>query len=231
MDHEDIEAGNLVERYVLGRLPVDEQIRFEEHFAGCPACIEELEMARELRAGLGEVAAEDARLVLGGSLAAILVRRWRWIAPLGIALLLLPALWLARQNHSLRGDLEDLRRPLANVPTFLLDVARDAEAPVPVLEIPAGQSWLALSVEVQPIAASPIAAPSGVESYGVTLEDASGRVLWREEALEPNLWGILLVTLPRAFLPPGEYRLVLRPADGDTAGEPAITYPFRLGGT
>lgn len=218
MDHEEIAADNFVERYVLGRLPVDEQVRFEEHFAGCHACVEQLELARELHTGIREAAAQDVRLVLGGGLAAVLARRRRWIAPLAVVLLALPAVWLAVLSQNPRGDLMDSPRPLANVPTFLLEVARDDAEPVPVLEVPADSAWLALSIEAEP----------GVKSYGATLEDAAGRTLWQEEALEPNLWDVLLVTLPRAFLPPGEYRLVLAAADGDTVGEPAVTYPFRI---
>lgn len=223
MGHEEIEADNLVERYVLGRLPPDEQVRFEEHFAGCRACVEQLELAGELNAGIREAAGEDTRLVIGGGVAALLARHRRWITPFAIVFLALPAVWLAIQNQRLRGDLTDLQRPLANVPTFLLAVARDAATPVPTLEVPAGQPWLTLSVEVLSIEAE-----LGVESYTAVLEDVAGRVLWWEEALEPNLWDVLLVTLPRALLPPGEYRLVLQATNGGTVGEPAVTYPFRI---
>ena len=228
MDHQEIEANNLVERYVLGRLTVDEQIRFEEHFAGCPACTEEVELAEELATGLGEMAAEDARMMLGGGLLALLVRRARWVAPLGIAFVVVPLFWLVTQNASLRSDLAELRQPLVNVPTFLLDVNRDSAAPVPVLEIPEGRAWLALSIEVDPIGESihEVATP---ESYAAALEDASGQVLWQASTLEPNPWGVLFLTLPRELLPPGEYRLVVS-ATGEDGVEPLVTvYPFRLG--
>ncbi len=214
MDHREIEADNLVERYVLGRLPVDEQVRFEQHFAGCQACVEELEMARELHSGLREVATEDARRVLSGGLLAVLARQRRWIVPLAVVLVALPAVWLAMQNQRLRSELADLHRPLANVPTFLLAVSRDASAPVPVLEVPDEHRWLALSIEAAP----------GVDSYAATLRDAAGQILWQEAALEPNLWDILLLTLPRELLTAGEYALVLQAADGG----PPVNYRFRI---
>ena len=42
MDHSYIAENNLVEYYVRGRMPVEEQMAFEEHFVDCPTCLEEL---------------------------------------------------------------------------------------------------------------------------------------------------------------------------------------------
>jgi hypothetical protein len=35
VNHHQIEESNIVDRYLLGRLPPEEQTRFEEHFVDC----------------------------------------------------------------------------------------------------------------------------------------------------------------------------------------------------
>ena len=70
MDHHYIEENNLVERYVLGRLPAQEQVRFEEHFAECGECLEQLELAGDLDTALRAAAAEDAAVAVGAGFAA-----------------------------------------------------------------------------------------------------------------------------------------------------------------
>ncbi|MCP3963059.1 MAG: zf-HC2 domain-containing protein [bacterium] len=42
----------VIDRYVMGRLPQDEAADFEEHLLGCPACIEQLELADRFLGGL-----------------------------------------------------------------------------------------------------------------------------------------------------------------------------------
>jgi hypothetical protein len=61
MDHAYMEETQLAERYVLGRAGEAERIRFEEHFADCPACLDRLEAAEGLRSTLRDLAA--ARLL------------------------------------------------------------------------------------------------------------------------------------------------------------------------
>jgi hypothetical protein len=60
MEHAYIEENSLIERYHQGRLPPEEEARFEAHFAACPQCLEQLEMARDLQLGLRAMAAEEA---------------------------------------------------------------------------------------------------------------------------------------------------------------------------
>jgi hypothetical protein len=59
MNHEHIETHGLVERYLQGRLPPDEEASFEAHFTGCPRCTEQLETERELRLAMKAMTAED----------------------------------------------------------------------------------------------------------------------------------------------------------------------------
>jgi hypothetical protein len=122
MDHAYIESNGLVERYHRGLLPPDEEARFEEHFVGCPECMEQLELARGFQKGLKTLAAEEAaRAVISAGLFAWLARRGRlarWgtaLAALAIAAVL-PALWLLaggrgeRQEWSARLEAQNRTR-------------------------------------------------------------------------------------------------------------------------
>ena len=44
MDHTEIEELQVVDRYLMGKLPEADAGRFEEHYLGCPRCLDELEV-------------------------------------------------------------------------------------------------------------------------------------------------------------------------------------------
>jgi len=109
MDHTYIESNSLVERYHQGLLSPDEEARFEEHFVECPACMEQLELARGFQKGLKTLVAEDtARAVVSAGLFAWLARRGRlaqWGAALAVlAVAALPALWLLAGGQGERQE-------------------------------------------------------------------------------------------------------------------------------
>jgi hypothetical protein len=60
MDHQYIEEQNITERYLMRRLSVEEQARFEDHFIDCPECLERLETTEDLRGSLKSLAVEEA---------------------------------------------------------------------------------------------------------------------------------------------------------------------------
>ena len=119
MDHVYIEENGLVESYHRGLLDPEEEARFEEHFAGCPRCVEQLELARGFQRGLKTMAAEDLertaqmQAVAAVGLFAWLARRGRaaqWGLALAALLLAaaLPAFWMAggarQQDAERRGQ-------------------------------------------------------------------------------------------------------------------------------
>ena len=224
MDHRYIEENNLVERYVLGRLPVDEQIRFEEHFAECEACVTELELADVFGETLRATAADDARRMVGLGGLAVLASRFRgpraaWLLGLLALVVVFPSLWLVSENRRLSDHLASLRQPLASIPSLLLTTVRDAEGPqVPVLTPSADQAWVALMVEVG----------EDVDRVDAVLSDAEGIVRWHGEDLEPNLWSVLQLTFPVELLSPGEYHLDLQRRGVEGESELLGSFPFRL---
>lgn len=232
MDHRTIEENNVIERYVLGRLPVEEQVRFEEHFAECPECVEQLELAADFDHALRAAVAQDA----GQAGLAVAAGRWllRRRATLALAVMLLvavaPSLWLVSENRRLAGDLASLRQPHASGATQLLTLTRDSgpgttesTIALPTLVAPSGTPWLTVSVETPP------ALPGEeIAGFGVVVTDAAGQEVWRGEDLETTPWGILQVTFPRELLPAGDYRLDLTAHHADGRSEPLASLSFRV---
>src|SRR5687767_2360189 len=60
MDHYYIEDHEIADRYLLGKLPAEERMQFEEHFVDCHECLERLETTESFRGALRTAAAEDA---------------------------------------------------------------------------------------------------------------------------------------------------------------------------
>ncbi len=60
MDHKYIDELDIVDRYLMGKLPVDESARFEEHFVDCSDCTDRLETTKAFVEGLRLVASERA---------------------------------------------------------------------------------------------------------------------------------------------------------------------------
>ena len=94
MNHLQIEELDLVNRYLLGRLPAEEQSRFEEHFVDCQECLERLETSASFRRGVKTAFAEDAlrtgAYVQAGVVGWLMRRnRWQQTALLLIAIFLL----------------------------------------------------------------------------------------------------------------------------------------------
>jgi len=55
MEHSYVEEHNIAERYLLGKLSSEERMRFEEHFADCMQCCNDLETSDDFRTGLRTV--------------------------------------------------------------------------------------------------------------------------------------------------------------------------------
>lgn len=114
MDHRTIDAENIAERYVTGRLAPGQAADFEEHYLDCPACCARVEAAERLERGLRRLA-EDAA---AGAPRVVRPARWtpspRWglAAAAVLVVALLPAGYGFREIQRLRGDLAATRGAL-----------------------------------------------------------------------------------------------------------------------
>ena len=117
MNHLQIEESNMVDRYLLGRLPAEEQSQFEEHFVDCQECLDRLETSASFRRGVKTVFAEDAlrtgAYVQAGVLGWLMRRnRWQQTALLLIAIFLLigPSAFFIMKNRRVQEELDHARR-------------------------------------------------------------------------------------------------------------------------
>jgi type II secretory pathway pseudopilin PulG len=115
MDHQTIDAGNVAERYVTGRLTPEEAARFEEHYLDCPACCARVEAAERLQRGMRRLAEEAAEQVPVASPLARASRSPRFALALAavLAIAILPAWFEQRQARRLEGELAGARTALA----------------------------------------------------------------------------------------------------------------------
>lgn len=246
MDHQSIDAGNIAERYVTGRLAPEEAARFEEHYLDCPACCARVEAAERLQRGLRRLAEEAA------------VRAPRWsrsprlalAAAALLAVALLPAWMERREIESLRsdfartkveqgsadrlkGELQQTRRdlealnreiaadrqPQASLPVVPLTPVRGGDGPVRILKLPSKPGWVALWVEP---------GDAGYPAYRATLRKNEGAVVFEASRLTLNDLGALLITVYSTSLSPGVYRLEVEGLPGSGAPVPVGQFPLRM---
>jgi len=230
MDHQIIEAENIVERYVTGRLSAEQSARFEEHYLDCQACIDRVEEAERLDRGLRRLAAAEASkaVIRAGLLGGLLARSRSRQAALGLMLavvLLVPtALHFRRtgllqeelaaarhQRDELALQLEDERRPQVNpllIPLSAFRGAGPGPEPAHRIVLPSAPQWIVLLLD-----------PAGSEypAYRTTLLGADGSVVWETSEPELSPQGTVDVSLHSTFLSQSEYQFHLEglPAGGE----------------
>lgn len=222
MDHREVFEQQLIDRYLLGQLPTEEARRFEVHYLSCSRCMEQLELTETLLHGLRRAAAQDAAVVRGGWLAALLRRRW--VAPvLAMALLLVHSGWLYQRLqqqttalHTVESELERVQIPQVGSIYLPLNPLRGAgnDAPSHHLRLPPSPGWLVLALELDPPLAS---------TYRVVLLDVDEKELWQSGDFVPNSFDALMLSLPSTFLEPGDYLLRAIPSSG-----PAVRFTLRV---
>jgi len=249
MDHQSIDAGNIAERYVTGRLAPEEAAAFEEHYLDCPACCTRVEAAERLQRGLRRLADQAA----AGAPVSQPWSRSPWLALAAAALLavaLVPAWMEHREIASLRSDLartkvetgsadrlkgelqqtrRDLealhseiaadRQPQTSLPVVPLTPVRGGDGPVRTLKLPAKPGWVGLWVEP---------GDADFPAYRVMLRKNEGAVVFEASRLTLNDLGALLITLHSTSLSPGSYRLEVDGLPANGAPVPAGRFPLRV---
>jgi flagellar motility protein MotE (MotC chaperone) len=61
MDHDYIERLDLIRRYLMGRLTVDESTEFEEHFVDCSQCVDQLRTTENMILGFRVMASRQSQ--------------------------------------------------------------------------------------------------------------------------------------------------------------------------
>lgn len=234
MDHTYIDENLVVDRYVMGRLSLEEAERFEEHYVHCPRCLDQLEEAERFRGAVREVATEDAPraprrhpdeprarvLPFPARLLATPGRRGLIAAALLAALVLPPAL-LYRQIRNTEEELARVRQPQARTVLFPVGRERGGSSPTePSHRIRLGSEpeWIVLSLD--------LGFPEH-DAYRATALREQEEV-WRGEGLTPDSRGALVIGVPSSFLQAGDYRVRVEPVPPDADSRSVATFTFRV---
>ena len=229
--HEAIDAENVVERYVLGKLDEREQSEFEDHFVGCPRCLEAVELAQELRHALADhraataadppvdkAASATADPKAGGGAEELVPfpsspSPWRtpavWLPAAAVLLIsLLPSAFLFQSRNQLQQQVEQLQQPWIAGPDAVLEVQREATSePSPsdavTITPRPGSPWISLTLELGP-AALPTGAGDGLW-LDLELSNAQGEQLWTRTGLSPPDQGRLTLSAPSSLLTDGAH--------------------------
>ena len=226
MNHQQVEAEGIVERYLSGMLSADEEERFEEHYLTCALCQDGLELGQRFDRAVQAVAREKV-----GEVAPV-VRRWRggWggrsslplAAALAVALVGLGLLW--QRSEHWRAEAERWSQPRAGTLLLALSPERSTssgEAPDVRLTLGEGPRWLVLSLTP---------GQGGGERYRGTLLGPGGEVRWQSDELHAGAGGAVVVSLPSSFLAPGDYQLRLQPLSAAGEPGPGTRFAFRVQG-
>lgn len=224
MDHSYIEENQVVDRYLMGKLPADEAELFEEHYLHCGECLEALELAEKLQRGFKRAAAQEAlrhAAVERLGVLAWLARATRYptagiaVAAL-LALAIVPAALLYRPSSS--GFEPQINTtvlamsPERSAPTGALDPSR-------VIRLSGEDEWLVLSLELD--------LPEHERYRVVLLRDGQDEI-WRRDGFMPDHLDALVLSLHSSWLDPGDYvaRVEGLPAPGDPV--PVAHFSFRV---
>ena len=196
MNHAEIEAEQLLDLYLMGRLDPERQDQLEQHFIGCAECTNELEMRSAFIRGIKQL---DATEFVGHAA----FRSWRGLALAASVLLAITgplSIWSTHQLSTIE------RAGLYTVPMdvsfFVMPLVStrgvDAEAPN-VVELTAGPQWFIFEPEGDYLPGA---------KYSVRLMSAATEPVFQQQVVADNR-GVLTLGLPASLLQTGNYRLYI----------------------
>lgn len=212
MNHKEAQENMLVDRYLAGQLGDRERQRFEEHYLGCHACLEELELTERLRDGLQDMvdtATPDAPAIAAPLPPVSNAPRYAMAASVVLAATLVAA------GLAYDGDPGGI-------------TATGAE----VFPIHSTRSVSAVSSRVRissPDASAVLLVDPGRESkhdYRVTLrrlDGDAGRTLAQIAGVQPSYEALVAITVPGALLEPGTHMILLEGREDEAASYGAVT--------
>ncbi|HEV2855071.1 MAG TPA: hypothetical protein VHC97_19920 [Thermoanaerobaculia bacterium] len=113
-----------------------------------------------------------------------------------------------------------LDRPLANLPVVLLTAVRGEGEPAATIDLARTGDLLALAVDA--------GADPRFVSYRAKITRTGGGTVYSQEGLKPNALETLMITFPKTFFKPGDYRLTIEGVKADGGVLEVGGYPFRV---
>jgi len=237
MDHTYIDENLVVDRYVMGRLSLEEAERFEEHYVHCPHCLDRLEEAERFRGAVREVAAEGAahaprhrpeegaRILPFPAWVLATPGRRGLIAAALLTALVLPPVLLHRQLQDTRAELARAQQPQTR--TVLFPVGRErggssAAEPSHRIRLGSEPEWVVLSLD--------LGYPEHDAYRATVLREGEGgeEQVWSGDGLTPDSRGALVIGVPSSFLEAGDYRVRVEHGPPDADSRPDAVFTFRV---
>ena len=252
MTHQEIEAREIVEAYLQGKLSDNDRQAFEEHFFACDACFAEVRAAEKFVAGVRQAAEAgllpEAPQPETRQKESAAGRWWQPVFGLGwatAAVMFIATVWLAffevprgrreldRQRDAIeaeRGLRHDLERQLAKEGQQAMARTPAAEGNLPLAMLEASRAGQANEVTL-PAGASQLVLWIEVEAgarfsqYRIQIRDQAGSPLEIIDGLKKNAQGALAVSVPAMRLPAGTYTVLLH---GGGSGQGVLVAEYRL---
>jgi hypothetical protein len=204
MTHAEIDDQEIIDRYLLRKLPGELQEQFERHFLACAECLEKLESSRP---ALGLIAASRVSA------------RPRWFAApaWGVAAMIALAVWVTAGRAPVPpapapAGVEAALEPVIELSTFR------GGGPATGLHRAQTGGPIRLLLDLQGLDA--------YDSYSVALANEQGAVVWSRGGLQPVSDRALEVRLEGVPLAAGQYWVRLEGL-GSAAG-PALLREYSL---
>ncbi|HZJ55299.1 MAG TPA: zf-HC2 domain-containing protein [Myxococcaceae bacterium] len=250
MDSGRVHETSWPEEYATGRLPAEQRVAFESHLVGCPECLDRVESAERMQAGLQELERRRPAIAPPSSRRLAAPRwatrvAWAMAATAAVAV----AVWsgvqgtrrteaaLARERDALarteaelartRAELERARKP----PEVTPPAPSRTTGRVPVLALMTTRGSDLPSV-VLPPPGQPVALwverelPVRFERYHVAIRSEQGADVFQDD-VTPATRDALLVALDASLLPAGRYTLSLEGEGRGGRRVPVAQHPFR----
>lgn len=235
MDHKNIEDEEIVERYVLGKLSPEEEKEFEEHYFSCDNCFKEVRRTEWLvnllreQAKRGELPLDqypERRPFFALEWLKSPTRYPAAAAVLAVLLLILsyPAWQGILTVPKLKGTIEKLSRPQANIRSFSLQQTRGIEeGQIPSIGIGAEEGVFVLNFT---ILEKTIPNPQ----YEAEILNQEGKQIWKGKDLKGvGEYEVFSVACNTSFFREGIYTLKvleIDPENGRITNK--FPFPFRI---
>jgi len=242
MMHSQIEAEEIIEKYVRNELGPEERKAFEEHFFSCDDCFHRLEETERFVAGIRDAARRA--LLSADETSGQPEKHLSWWSPAFAAtafaalILAVASSWLYFvQMPKLRGQLAELAtqaraaeqsrdalkhqlgaslRAEGNVPLAMLETTRDVQAPPIETIVPADAVRIILWIDV---------VPGRYQVYRLQIFGADANPIATIDHLRRNSYNALAASVPAEQLQPGDFRIRL---SGEEPAPASLVAEYRL---
>ena len=194
MNHQWITDNQIIDRYQMRALSVDEEEEFEAHLLSCNECQEALKLSEHLVAGLQSLDPKEFKLNTS-------IDHWQWLAiaaSIALVVSLVFSAWNQRQLSVVRQ--EPAQAVFTDYPILVLPLTRTRSAagePTNVIELTGEPRQFVFQLEDR---------YDSNTVYLMSIAEDSGKELWRGSR-SPDYRGLLVIGVSSTLFEPGVFNL------------------------